>query len=116
MKLGEAALDWFNDLSMQGILITDPELNIRGWNRWLEIHSGRTSNEMIGQNLLDAWPDLITRRLDEYYRDALAGQVRIVSQRLHGYLLRMPPSIEGGPFDQMQQSARIASLAAEGQV
>src|SRR5215831_6842771 len=116
MKFGEAALDWFNDLSMQGILLTDAELNIRGWNRWLEIHSGRSSMEMVGQNLLEAWPDLITRRLDEYYRDALAGQVRIVSQRLHGYLLPMPPSMEGALFDQMQQSARIAFLASQGQV
>src|SRR5215472_15324444 len=106
MKFGDAALDWFNDLSMQGILMTDAELNICGWNRWLEIHSGRSSTEMIGRNLLEACPDLVARRLDEYYRNALAGQVRVVSQRLHGYLLPMPPTIEGAHFDQMQQSAR----------
>jgi signal transduction histidine kinase/ActR/RegA family two-component response regulator len=116
MKFGEAALDWFKDLSMQGILITDAELNIWGWNRWLEIHSGRTSAEMIGRNLLEAWPDLVARRLDEYYRDALAGQVRVVSQRLHGYLLPMPPTVEAAPFGQMQQSARIAFLASEGKI
>jgi len=116
MKFGDAALDWFNDLSMQGILMTDAELNICGWNRWLEIHSGRSSTEMIGRNLLEACPDLVARRLDEYYRNALAGQVRVVSQRLHGYLLPMPPTIEGALFDQMQQSARIAFLASEGQI
>jgi len=116
MKFGDAALDWFNDLSMQGILMTDAELNICGWNRWLEIHSGRSSTEMIGRNLLEACPDLVARRLDEYYRNALAGQVRVVSQRLHGYLLPMPPTIEGAHFDQMQQSARIAFLASEGQI
>jgi len=116
MKLAEAALEWFNDFSTKGILITDAELTIRGWNRWLEIHSGRTRAEMIGQNLLEAWPDLVTRRLDEYYRDALAGQVRIVSQRLHGYLLPVRPSNEDTLFDQMQQSARIGFLTDEGQV
>src|SRR5215472_10872061 len=116
MKFGDAALDWFNDLSMKGILMTDAELNICGWNRWLEIHSGRSSTEMIGRNLLEACPDLVARRLDEYYRNALAGQVRVVSQRLHGYLLPMPPTIEGALFDQMQQSARIAFLASEGQI
>src|SRR5262245_47113931 len=116
MKLGEAALDWFNKFSTKGILITDAELKIREWNHWLEIHTRRSSTEMIGRNLLEACPDLVERRLDEYYRDALAGHVRIVSQRLHGYLLPMRPAMEDAPFDQMQQSARIAFLAAEGRV
>ena len=116
INLAEASLEWFNDLSVQGIVITDAELNIRGWNHWLESHSGRSSEEMIGQNLLEAWPDLNTRRLSEYYRDALSGQVRIVSQRLHGYLLPMPSTVEGSNFAHMQQSARIGGLATEGRV
>jgi signal transduction histidine kinase/ActR/RegA family two-component response regulator len=65
---------------------------------------------MIGRNLFVAYPDLAGRRLDEYYRDALAGQVRILSQRLHGYLLPLPPEAPDVPFKQMQQSARIAPL------
>jgi len=116
INLAEASLEWFNDLSVQGIVITDAELNIRGWNHWLESHSGRSSEEMIGRNLLEVWPDLNTRRLSEYYRDALSGQVRIVSQRLHGYLLPMPPTVEGSNFAHMQQSARIGGLATEGRV
>jgi PAS domain S-box-containing protein len=113
MQLKEAALRWLNDLSAQGILLTDSDLKIYGWNRWLEIHSGRGASEMIGRNLLEAYPDLVTRRLDEYYKDALALQVRIVSQRLHRYLLQMPASVEGSPFAEMQQSARIAPLVAD---
>ncbi|HKP11002.1 MAG TPA: PAS domain-containing protein, partial [Blastocatellia bacterium] len=116
MRLKEAALRWFNDLSAQGILITDAELNIQSWNHWLEIHSGLSAAEMMGRNLLEAYPDLVGRRLDEYYRDALAGQVRILSQRLHGHLLPMPPEDGDVPFKQMQQSARIAPLIEDDQV
>ena len=110
MRLKEAALRWFNDLSAQGILITDAELNILSWNHWLEAHSGLSAAEMTGRNLLAAYPDLTSRRLDGYYKDALAGQVRILSQRLHGYLLPMRPEAGDVPFKEMQQSARIAPL------
>lgn len=116
MQLSEAALHWLNDLLAQGILVTDAEFNICGWNHWLESHSGKSAVEMVGRNLLEAYPDLITRRLDEYYRDALKSQVRIVSQRLHGYLLPISPSIEGSAFAHMQQSAHIAPLIEEGRV
>ncbi|MFY9558314.1 MAG: ATP-binding protein [Blastocatellia bacterium] len=105
-----AAWRWFNELSAQGILLTDAELNIRGWNQWLESHTGQTAAAIIGRNLLDIYPDLITRQLDGYYKDALAGQIRVISQRLHGYLLAMPSVPGDASFEQMQQSARIAPL------
>ena len=113
MQLGEAALRWLNDLSAHGILVTDAELNICGWNHWLERHTGKSATEMTGRNLLDAYPDLLDRRLNDYYRDALKRQVRIVSQRLHGFLLPMPPNVDGSAFVHMQQTARIAPLLEE---
>src|SRR5215813_4562945 len=116
MSLNEAALSWFNDSSPRGILTTDAHLNIRGWNHWLESFTARPAGEMIGRNLLDVYPDLVDRGFDKYYRDALAGQVSIVSQRLHGYLLSMPPEPDCATFAQMQQSARIGPLTADGKV
>ena len=110
MQLTAAAWRWFNDLSAQGILITDAELNIRGWNNWLETHTGHPTERIVGQNLCEVYPDLVERGLVEYYKDALAGQVRVISQRLHGYILPLPPVTEGVSFTHMQQSARIAPL------
>jgi PAS domain S-box-containing protein len=100
--LNNAVLQWFNELSIQGVLITDADLNIRGWNHWLEQSTGLNAAEMVGRNLLEAYPELGARGLDQYYRDALKGQIRVLSQRLHGYLLPVP--------GRMQQSARIAPL------
>lgn len=116
MQLSEAASRWLNDLLAQGILVTDADLTIRGWNHWLETYSGKSAAEVVGHNLLEVYPDLITRRLDEYYKDALEGQVRIVSQRLHGCLLEMSAGVEGSAFTLMQQSARIAPLIEDGRV
>ena len=36
-----AVLRWIHDLAAQGILMTDDELNILGWNQWLEEHTER---------------------------------------------------------------------------
>ena len=114
--LNEAALRWMNDLSAQGIFMTDAELTIRGWNHWLETRSGTPAAEMIGQNLFDAYPDLVKRGLDRYYKDALEGQISLLSQRLHCYLLPMTTQGEKSAFPLMQQSARIAPLIEDDRV
>jgi PAS domain-containing protein len=89
--LNAAVLRWMQELAPQGILLTDSALNVVGWNRWLEEHSGRRSKDVLGKNLLELYPDLIERGLDASYKDALSGQVRLLSQRFHGYLLPMAP-------------------------
>jgi signal transduction histidine kinase/CheY-like chemotaxis protein len=114
--LHETASQWLNDYAAQGILVTDADLVIRQWGRWLENHSHRSAAEMIGRHLFEAFPELVTRGLNQYYLDALVGQVRVLSQRFHHFLLPLPLE-EGGPgFAQMQQSARIAPLVEDAQV
>ncbi|HST23157.1 MAG TPA: ATP-binding protein [Blastocatellia bacterium] len=114
--IDEIALHWMNDLSVQGIFITDAELTIRGWNHWLEARTGRGASEMIGRNLFDAYPELIERGLDKHYKDAIAGQVMVLSHRFHRYLIEMPSQVEDQSFAQMQQSARIAPLTEDNSV
>jgi hypothetical protein len=59
-----------------GVLITDDRLIIRGWNHWLETHSRKRADELIGKHLLEAFPDLVQRRLDRLYQDVLTGQIK----------------------------------------
>jgi signal transduction histidine kinase/ActR/RegA family two-component response regulator len=108
--LNEAALRWMNDLSAQGIIITDAELKVLVWNHWLEVRSTHLAADMIGRGLLDVYPELVERGLDKYYKDALAGQVRMLSHRLHIYLLPMSSPEASTSYPLMQQSARIAPL------
>ena len=105
-----ATLHWLYDYAAQGVFATDAELTIRAWNRWLEVHSGQTAADMIGRNLFEAYPELVTRRLDQVYERALAGQAVVLSQRFHRFLLPMPPIGSDTTFAHMQQSARIAPL------
>ena len=113
--LNAAVLRWMQELAPQGILLTDSALNVVGWNRWLEERSGRRFKDVLGKNLLELYPDLIERGLDASYKDALSGQVRLLSQRFHGYLLPMAPT-DFPEYAQMQQSVRISPLSREGRV
>src|SRR5690349_8647660 len=114
--LNAAVLHWMHDLAAQGIITTDDELNVVGWNHWMEAHTGKRASEVIGHNLVDLFSELAERRLDRQYKWALEGQVRVLSQALHGYLISMPAvSVEQG-FAQMQQAVRISPLSHEGRI
>ncbi|HEX8556776.1 MAG TPA: ATP-binding protein [Pyrinomonadaceae bacterium] len=114
--LNAALLRWMNDLAGHGILITDAELSIRAWNRWLEEHSQLGAGEVLGRNLFEVYPGLEQRGLDRHYRWVLEGQTRILSQRLHGHLLPLPTDASLSGFFEMQQTARISPLIHDGRV
>ncbi|HEX8335359.1 MAG TPA: ATP-binding protein [Pyrinomonadaceae bacterium] len=108
--LSAALLRWMNDLAGQGILVTDADLSIRAWNRWLEDHSELAAHEVLGRNLLEVYTELEKRRLDRHYKWVLEGQTRVLSQRLHGHLLPLPTNPHLSGFTEMQQTARISPL------
>ncbi|MFB2922110.1 MULTISPECIES: PAS domain S-box protein [Aerosakkonema] len=114
LQQNEVMLQWLNDQADQGIFTTDAKLKILSWNHWLEIHSGTSAQEIIGRNLLEVYPELTQRRLDRFYDRALDGQVVLLSQRLHGYLLPISPRIDNSILTHMLQSARIAPLIEQG--
>lgn len=108
--ISAAMLRWMNDLAGQGILVTDADLCIRAWNRWLEEHSEMSAGEVLGRNLLEVYTELEKRRLDRHYKWVLEGQTRVLSQRLHGHLLPLPTNPNLSGFSEMQQTARISPL------
>ena len=108
----EVTLHWLEEYIAQGILTTDSRFCIRHWNSWLELHSGLKAADVCGQSLFKVFPGLVTRKLDNYYKQALAGQVFLLSQRLHGYLLPLQAPGAGPDDPFLKQSARIAPLIA----
>ena len=85
--LGAAAARWFEELDDRGVFITDTQLVVRRWNHWLAAQTGQPSSAVVGRPLFDLYPGLVGRGVDAYYRDALAGEVRILSERFHKFLL-----------------------------
>jgi PAS domain S-box-containing protein len=113
-QINEAMLRWLNDHGGQGIITTDAELRISGWNRWLEVRTGKKAETMLGHGLLEAFPQLAERKLDTYYIRALEGQSGVLSQKLHRFLLEIPAT--GADNEPMYQSVRISPLVERGVV
>jgi PAS domain S-box-containing protein len=114
--LNAAVLHWMHDLAAQGIITTDTELTVVEWNHWMEEHTGKRASEVIGKNLLELFPELTERRLDRNYKWALEGQVRVLSQALHGCLIAMSAVSGEHGYEQMQQAVRISPLSNDGRV
>lgn len=110
LSLDMAMLRWMYEFGAAGLIVTDRELNIRSYNKWFAKQIGKNERDLIGQNLLEAFPELGNRGFDQYYRDAINGQSRILSHRLHKYLLAMPLIVSVGTLTKMQQKARIFPL------
>jgi PAS domain S-box-containing protein len=110
-----AMLRWLDEFANQGIITTDTDLTIRGWNQWLERHTGRPADALIGQPLLAAFPEIQARGLEQYFRTALAGEVSVLAQSFHRHLIDIPVRLDGSTTS-MPQSCRIAPLVAEGRI
>lgn len=112
----DAILTWMQEVAPYGIFTTDADLRIRTWNRWLVNHSGLGTNEVVGRLLVEVFPDIHARRLDDYLRHALAGEISVLSTALHKHLLPMPVKLRGYDVAQMLQTVRIAPLTREKEI
>jgi signal transduction histidine kinase/ActR/RegA family two-component response regulator len=101
---------WFEELDDRGVFITDDRLVVRRWNQWLAAQTGRRAADVVGQPLLSLYPTLVDRGVDAYYRDALGGEVRILSERFHKFLLPITRNFHGAGLTKMAQTARIEPL------
>jgi PAS domain S-box-containing protein len=110
MGLAATFLDQLDFIGDWGLLATAADLTITGWNPWLEQRSGLAAKDVLGRGLFDLFPELAERRLDRYFHQALSGQTVLLSQRLHQYVIPLPPAIAGTGRERMQQSVRIVPL------
>jgi signal transduction histidine kinase/ActR/RegA family two-component response regulator len=114
--LTSGLLRWFEELSDRGIFTTDRTLTVRTWNPWLEAQTGIPADTAVGTPLLELYPSLVDRGLDHYYRNALAGEVHVLSERLHKFLLPIGRNKRSIGVTEMAQSARIAPLTVGAEV
>ena len=107
-----AMLRWGQERADRGVFTTGTELMIHSWNRWLASATGVTSDRAIGQSLFELFPSLVERGFDQYYAEALAGQVKVLSQSLHRFVL--PVELRNG--GQMPQRGQIGPLSYGGEI
>jgi diguanylate cyclase (GGDEF)-like protein len=98
-----------------GVVVLDSELNVSHWNRWMVLHSGITSESILGKSILEFFPNLNNPRFLRSCKAVLAfGNFTFFSQKLHRYLFPFKPvSSFGADIDYMQQSCVMGPLRDE---
>jgi PAS domain S-box-containing protein len=114
-EFDQPIVDWLDKHAIRGYMITDASLAICGWNRWLEEKSGISAEAVIGRQVSEVFPDLVTRQLDRLYQGALNGEVSVLAHRFHKYLFKFPANPEYG-LSEMRQTAYIAPLLRDEKV
>ena len=101
----------FNALNL-GIIILDSTYKIQFWNDWMSIHSNRKAEEMLDQNIFDAFPNLNKPVFLRSFKSVFTfGNFYFFSQKLHGYLFPIPNvSSFQSSFDRMQQSCTVCPM------
>ncbi len=106
----KAVLGWVQEIAPYGVFTTDAELRIQSWNQWLAARSGRKEDELLGQSLFAAFPEIEARQFHDRYRRALRGEISVLSAALHRYLIPIPLGPPDKGAAHMLQTVRIAPL------
>jgi diguanylate cyclase len=98
-----------------GLVVLDRDIKIQYWNRWMAMHSGIPSNQIIGEPLFDFFPHLSTPSFNKNCKAVLSfGNFAFFAQKLHRFLFPFKPdSSFGYHFDLMQQSCTMGPLRSE---
>lgn len=104
------------DLVDLGLVILDKDLNVHKWNRWMELHSRISAEEIIGKPLFDFFPNLNTPSFLQTFKFVLNfGNFYFFSQKLHRYLFPFDPeSTLSSRLERMQQSCNMGLLRQDG--
>jgi HEAT repeat protein len=94
-----------------GVITTDANLVVRGWDQWLVEATGLTEDRVLDQPLLGLFPEIeqrgIARRLKRVLED---GVVEILAPAFHQYFIRCAARGALPHFDVMQQHVSISPM------
>jgi diguanylate cyclase (GGDEF)-like protein/PAS domain S-box-containing protein len=98
-----------------GLVVLDPEMRVRYWNRWMAMRSGIPQERIMGEPIFDFFPQLNTPRFTKNCRAVLSfGNFAFFSQKLHRFLFPFKPDNSfGNRFELMQQSCTMGPIRAD---
>lgn len=110
----ESICKWIFEFADFGIILTDTNLNITDYNKWIENHADRHRIKK-GRSILDSFPEIRQRGLEKHLFEALSGKSVILSARFHNYFLRLASSSEN-ESEFMKQTVTISPFAFENEI
>jgi diguanylate cyclase (GGDEF)-like protein len=101
-----------------GIFVLDRDLNVVMWNRFMQDHSGKTAEQVIGKSIFSSFPELprvwLTRKVESVFQ---LGSFAFSSWEQRPYLFKFDHDrpITGG-VDYMQQDCTFMPLTQDREV
>ena len=98
-----------------GLVVLDREMNVYKWNRWMEVNSGISTEDIAGKSIFDFFPDIKTEKFTRSCKSVFTfGNFCFFSQKLHGNLFpfRLPGFFDSR-FEYMQQTCAMGPLRDE---
>lgn len=107
-QLSEAIVELVNC----GVFSVDHDMRVLSWNRFMEYHSGRLCDDVLGQDLFALFPDLPRRWLTKKVESVFALGVSMFSSWEHRpYLFRFEHSRPiTGTIDAMRQNCSFVPI------
>ena len=95
-----------------GLIILDRDLSVKAWNRWMELHSSISLQEIQGKSILDFYPHLAEPKYMRFFRSVLSfGNYAFFSQKLHKQLIPMRnPHHSAAHLPLMQQNCTAGPI------
>ena len=113
---GTPLLHEAGDVLELGVLTVDTERTIVGWNRWLELASGKAASQVLGRRLDDVYPEIRGSYGDRALTRVFGGATVVMAHRFHEHFLPFPPPPGVREFERMQQSVRMLPRVEDGEV
>lgn len=98
-----------------GIVIIDSKYSVVEWNRWMEIHSKKKKEEVLGSIIFNHYPHLSSPSFLRSCKSVLNfGNYVFYSQKLHHYLFPFEATgYHAKSFSHMQQSCTMTPISDE---
>ncbi|MCF6209913.1 MAG: diguanylate cyclase [Gammaproteobacteria bacterium] len=102
-------LDFIVDRTHAGIFVVNRDMELVLWNQFMEVHSGRKAQTLLGKNLFDAFPELprkwLARKVENVF---ILKNFSFTSWEQRPYLFKFPHNrpVTGG-VDCMRQDCTL---------
>ncbi|CAM3509188.1 ATP-binding protein [Arcobacter aquimarinus] len=118
MKLDNNKFDIICNTVDNGIILINKNLEVQFWNKWLEIRTGINSSDIVGNNLLNFYPNIDEKKLVRKITTALKlNSSTFYTPQISKFLVDIElGKVADKVFDNMQQSITITPLDLENEL
>ncbi len=118
MKINTSKFDLICNTVDNGIILINKDLEVFFWNKWLEIRTGITIDDIKNKNLIDFYPNINKSKLQRKITTALKlNSPTFYTPQISEFLFNIElAKVADKVFDSMQQSITITPFDVENEL